>query len=66
MPGEIDVDLCDKSLSNNYTVVVEINSFIAGFGDLDDAGYFDRFLLPDSPCFHCGSSATLNTIFPRV
>ncbi|WP_410508813.1 GNAT family N-acetyltransferase [Methanosarcina hadiensis] len=44
-PEEIDMDVWDKSLSNNHTVVVEINGLIAGFGDMDDAGYFDRLFV---------------------
>jgi len=44
-PEEIDVDMWDKSLSYNYTIVVEINGLIAGFGDMDDTGYFDRLFV---------------------
>lgn len=44
-PKEIDMDAWDKSLSNNHTVVVEINGLIAGFGDMDDTGYFDRLFV---------------------
>jgi putative acetyltransferase len=35
----------DKSLANNYIVVVEINGVIVGFGDLNDTGYFDRLFV---------------------
>jgi putative acetyltransferase len=42
---EIDTDIWDKSLSNNYTVVVETNGLIIVFGDLDDTGYFDRLFV---------------------
>ena len=28
--------------SNNYSVIVEKNSIIIGFGDVDCKGYFDR------------------------
>lgn len=44
-PKEIDMDAWDKSLSNNHTVVVEINGLIAGFGDMDNTGYFDRLFV---------------------
>lgn len=44
-PEEIDMDTWDKSLSNNHTVVVEISGLIAGFGDLNDTGYFDRLFV---------------------
>jgi putative acetyltransferase len=40
-PQEIDVDMWNKSLSSTYTVVVEINGTIVGFGNLDGTGYFD-------------------------
>ncbi len=39
------MDMWDKSLSSNNMVVVEINGFIVGFGDLDDTGYFDRLFV---------------------
>lgn len=44
-PEEIDMDVWDKSLSNNHTVVVEINGLIAGFGDMNDTGYLDRLFV---------------------
>jgi len=44
-PEEIDMDMWDKSISNNYTVVVETNGLIIGFGDLDDTGYFNRLFV---------------------
>jgi putative acetyltransferase len=44
-PEEIDVDMWDKSLSSNHTVVVEINGLTVGFGNLDDTGYFDRLFV---------------------
>lgn len=44
-PKEIDMDVWDKSLSNNHTVVVEINGLIAGFGNMDNTGYFDRLFV---------------------
>ena len=31
--------------SNNYSVIVEKNSIIIGFGDVDCKGYFDHLLL---------------------
>ncbi|MGB9927818.1 MAG: GNAT family N-acetyltransferase [Methanosarcina sp.] len=41
-PKEIDISEWQKSLSNSYTVVVECNGIIVGFGNLDDEGYFDK------------------------
>ena len=38
-----NMDLCewDSKLSNNYSVVVEKDDMIIGFGIADDTGYFD-------------------------
>lgn len=38
-----NMDLCEwnNKLSNNYSVVVEKNNMIIGFGIADDTGYFD-------------------------
>ena len=41
-PKEIDISSWDKSLLENYSVVVEEDNVIIGFGDLDETGYFDR------------------------
>ena len=41
-PKEIDISAWDKSLSEHYSVVIEKNGAIVGFGDLDATGYFDR------------------------
>ncbi|NKF06600.1 GNAT family N-acetyltransferase [Clostridium gasigenes] len=42
-----DIDICewDKSLSEHYSVVIEEDSSIIGFGDLDINGYFDRLFV---------------------
>ncbi|AYK14777.1 MAG: GNAT family N-acetyltransferase [Methanosarcina flavescens] len=41
-PEENNVDMWNKSLSSTYTVVIEINGSIVGFGNLDKTGYLDR------------------------
>ena len=41
-PKEIDISSWDKSLLEHYSVVVEKDNVIIGFGDLDETGYFDR------------------------
>lgn len=41
-PNEINSSTWDKSLLEHYSVVVEKNSLIIGFGDLDKTGYLDR------------------------
>lgn len=33
---------CKESLSSTYTVVIEINGSIVGFGNMDKTGYLDR------------------------
>lgn len=40
--GNIDIDKWNKSFLNNYTVVMEENGTIVGFGDVNNVGYLDR------------------------
>lgn len=40
--GNIDIYKWDKSFLNNYTLVVEENNMIIGFGDINNEGYIDR------------------------
>jgi putative acetyltransferase len=44
-PKEIDIYAWDKSLSEHYSVLIEENGVIIGFGDLDATGYFDRLFV---------------------
>mgnify|MGYP001572668624 CR=1 FL=1 len=44
-PKDIDISAWDQSLSEHYSVVIEEDSMIIGFGDLDDSGYFDRLFV---------------------
>ena len=39
---DINISKWDKSLLEHYSIVIEENSIIIGFGDLDINGYFDR------------------------
>ena len=41
-PKDINISKWDKSLLEHYSIVIEDNSIIIGFGDLDINGYFDR------------------------
>lgn len=41
-PQQIDYNKWCSSLSNSYTIVVEDNNIIIGFGNMKDTGYFDR------------------------
>ncbi|CUP87855.1 GNAT family N-acetyltransferase [Clostridium baratii] len=41
-PKDIDISKWDKSLLEHYSIVIEDNNIIIGFGDLDINGYFDR------------------------
>lgn len=41
-PETIDTEMWDKTLSGHHTFVVEHDSRIIGFGDIDDSGYLDR------------------------
>lgn len=40
-PKDMDLYEWDKRLSNNYSVIVEKDNIIIGFGVADDTGYFD-------------------------
>lgn len=40
--GNIHIDEWNESFLNNYTVVVEENGIIIGFGDINNEGYLDR------------------------
>lgn len=40
-PKSIDLVKWDNRLSNNYSVVVDKDSIIVGFGNVDSTGYFD-------------------------
>lgn len=42
---DIDISEWNKSLSEHYSVVIEKDSIIIGFGDLDINGYFDRLFV---------------------
>jgi putative acetyltransferase len=41
-PEKIDIDVWERSLSKNHTVVVESKDIIVGFGDMDKTGHFNR------------------------
>ena len=40
--GNVDLAAWDKSFSEHYTVIVEGNGVIVGFGDITEGGYLDR------------------------
>lgn len=40
--GKLDLEKWNKSLQNNYSLVVIENDIIIGFGDIDKTGYLDR------------------------
>ena len=40
--GSDEFDEWDRSFSDHYTIVVEIDGTIVGFGDIDSSGYLDR------------------------
>lgn len=44
-PKDIDISQWDKSLSEHYSVVIEEDKVIIGFGDLDTNGYLDRLFI---------------------
>lgn len=46
-PEIIEINLKDwnKSLSEHYTIIVEDNNKILGFGDIDHNGYLDRLFV---------------------
>lgn len=42
---DVDILKWDKSLSEHYSVIIEEDNTIIGFGDLDINGYFDRLFV---------------------
>nr|WP_246583158.1 GNAT family N-acetyltransferase [Clostridium simiarum] len=44
-PKDIDISQWNKSLSEHYSVVIEEDKVIIGFGDLDTKGYLDRLFI---------------------
>ncbi|MEW9095418.1 MAG: GNAT family N-acetyltransferase [Clostridiaceae bacterium] len=44
-PKDIDSSQWNKSLLEHYSVVIEEDGIIVGFGDLDTEGYFDRLFV---------------------
>ncbi len=44
-PKDMDISERDKSLSEHYSVVIEEDNIIIGFGDLDINGYLDRLFV---------------------
>lgn len=38
-------DIWQKSLSENFTIIAEINGEIAGFGDIEKTGYLNRLFI---------------------
>ncbi|MDL2273027.1 GNAT family N-acetyltransferase [Oscillospiraceae bacterium OttesenSCG-928-G22] len=47
-PSVRDATAFHRSLVQNYALVAEADGVLAGFGDIDDAGYLDRlFVRPD-------------------
>ncbi len=40
--GKEDVEIWNKTLLNNYSVVAEIDGITVGFGDIDETGYLNR------------------------
>lgn len=40
-PGTINTDMWDYSFQNNYTLLVEDNGILIGFGDISESGYLD-------------------------
>lgn len=41
-PGKIDAERWDRTLSEHYSIVAEIDGIPVGFGDIDATGYLDR------------------------
>ncbi|MEF9935562.1 MAG: GNAT family N-acetyltransferase [Clostridium sp.] len=41
-PKAIDKTKWGKSLLSNYSLIVEVNGQVVGFGDLEEGGYLDR------------------------
>jgi len=43
--GNIDLSKWNNSFLEHYTIVVEIDGIIVGFGDIDKTGYLDRLYI---------------------
>lgn len=43
--GQIDLEQWNRSFLSHYTVVVEIDGTVVGFGDIDNTGYLDRLFV---------------------
>lgn len=41
-PENIDADLWNRTLTEHYTIIAEMDGIIAGFGDTDGIAYIDR------------------------
>lgn len=57
-PEQADLEKWDQSLQANYSVVAVENEKIAGFGDIDKAGYLDR-LFVHADCQRKGIGAAI-------
>ena len=57
-PEQADLEKWDQSLQANYSVVAVENGKIAGFGDIDKAGYLDR-LFVHADCQRKGIGAAI-------
>ncbi len=44
-PADLDFERWNKVLSQNYTIIVESEDVIVGFGDIDTTGYFDHLFV---------------------
>ena len=44
-PADLDFERWNRVLSQNYTIIVEKEGVITGFGDIDATGYFDHLFV---------------------
>ena len=44
-PADLDFERWNRVLSQNYTIIVEKEGVITGFGDVDATGYFDHLFV---------------------
>lgn len=44
-PADLDFERWNRVLSQNYTIIVEKEGAIKGFGDIDATGYFDHLFV---------------------
>ncbi|RYJ41156.1 GNAT family N-acetyltransferase [Flavobacterium beibuense] len=44
-PADLDFERWNRILSQNYTIIVEKEGVIKGFGDIDATGYFDHLFV---------------------